>query len=423
MTDDSSRPATVSSHLTLALTTLLHAFTHAYGTMLVPLYLLMRDDLRVDGVKWVAAIVTVYGCVYCLLSYASGILADRFNRKVLLAIGLAGNALAILLMGCTDNYAVLLGLGVMAGVFGSLFHPTANALIPAHYPKHLGVAIGLMGIGSGLGFFVGPQYAGWRANVVATAHGPARAWQTPCIEMGVAGLAFALIYLLLAKEAPHTGRKRGGTLPPAMRWRVLGIASILGLRDFTGVATTTIVGLYLMKAWNYNPQQAGLVIGAMMLISMVANPLAVIVSSGPRRLVMLASVLVIGGAMLAFVPQVPVRWLLGYLAVFQVFHLGSYAVGEASILERVAPQIRGRVIGLFLTLAGTAASTSPWIMGFWVDALGERARTAGAYMIPFAVLGGMMAVAAGAVVVIARLGEPEPSADVARAVDPSMEPI
>src|SRR5687768_6849026 len=167
MTDDSSRPARrASSHPTLALTTLLHAFTHAYGTMLVPLYLLMRDDLRVGGVKWIAAIVTVYGVVYCLLSYTSGILADRFNRKVLLAVGLAGNALAILLMGCTQNYAALLCLGVMAGVFGSLFHPTANALIPAHYPKNLGLAIGMMGIGSGLGFFVGPQYAGWRAEAI-----------------------------------------------------------------------------------------------------------------------------------------------------------------------------------------------------------------------------------------------------------------
>jgi MFS family permease len=280
-----------------------------------------------------------------------------------------------------------------------------------------------MGIGSGLGFFVGPQYAGWRANVVMQAHGPARAWQTPCVEMGVAGLVFALLYLILAREAPHAERKAGGALPPAMRWRVLGMASVLGMRDFSGVATTSLVGLYLMKAWGYNSQQAGLVVGAMMLISMVANPLAVVISNGPRRLVMLASVLVIGGAMLAFVPQVPVKALLGYLAVFQVFHLGSYAVGEASILERVSPQVRGRVIGLFLTLAGTAASTSPWIMGFWVDALGERARTPAAYMIPFAVLGGMMAVAAGAAVIINGLGEPEPAADVAQAVDPSMEPI
>ena len=44
------------SHVTLALCTLLHAFTHAYGTILVPLYLLMKDDLRLRGV-WQASLV------------------------------------------------------------------------------------------------------------------------------------------------------------------------------------------------------------------------------------------------------------------------------------------------------------------------------------------------------------------------------
>ncbi len=34
------------SHITLALCTVLHAFTHGYGSLLVPLYILMRRDLR-----------------------------------------------------------------------------------------------------------------------------------------------------------------------------------------------------------------------------------------------------------------------------------------------------------------------------------------------------------------------------------------
>src|SRR5687768_3470314 len=154
------------SHLTLALCTLLHAFTHAYGTLLVPLYLLMRDDLRTSGVMAVTLIVTAYGIVYCLLSYPAGILADRMDRKVLLGVGLIGNALAVALMGATHSYWLILLLGVVAGAFGSLFHPSANALAPAHYPRNPGMAIGLMGIGSGIGFFAGPRYAGWRAEMV-----------------------------------------------------------------------------------------------------------------------------------------------------------------------------------------------------------------------------------------------------------------
>src|SRR5689334_2714460 len=122
------------SHLTLALATALHTFTHAYATMLVPLYLVIQRDLGLGGVKAAAAIVTVYGVTYCALSFEAGKVADRHDRRLLLGVGLVGNALAIILMGFTHQYVLILGLAVVCGLFGTLFHPTANSLIPAHYP-------------------------------------------------------------------------------------------------------------------------------------------------------------------------------------------------------------------------------------------------------------------------------------------------
>src|SRR5690242_254686 len=91
----------IGARVTLALCTVLHALTHAFASMLVPLYLLMKNDLGRGGVKAIALIVTIYGAVYCLFSYPAGVMADRFNRKVLLGVGLLGNALTILAMGWT----------------------------------------------------------------------------------------------------------------------------------------------------------------------------------------------------------------------------------------------------------------------------------------------------------------------------------
>jgi hypothetical protein len=85
--------------------------------------------------------------------------------------------------------------------------------------------------------------------------------------------------------------------------------------------------------------------------------------------------------------------------------MGSYAISDAAILERVSPVIRGRVIGLFITLAGTFASLSPWAMGFWTDLLRERAREPMAYWPIFATLGAMLLVASAAPRVIGRLSE------------------
>ena len=187
--------------LTLAGCTLLHAFTHAYGAVLVPLYILIARDLGLGGVGWVTLIVAVYGLVYCWGSYLSGVLADRVDRRWLLAVGLLGNALAIMGMGFTHQYWVLLALGVIGGLFGTLFHPAAISLCAAHYPKHPGMAVGVMGAGAGMGFFFGPQFAGWRAQAGKWSMAGMSEWQRPLIEIGLLGIVSALVFILMAAES------------------------------------------------------------------------------------------------------------------------------------------------------------------------------------------------------------------------------
>src|SRR5665213_2475972 len=104
----SIRSAGFAAISTLVLSTLLHAFTHAFGAMLVPLYLLIWHDLKLPGVQSATLIVTVYGMVYAILSYPAGVLADRISRKTMLGAGLLLNAVVIVLMGLTRSYEMLL---------------------------------------------------------------------------------------------------------------------------------------------------------------------------------------------------------------------------------------------------------------------------------------------------------------------------
>jgi MFS family permease len=407
------------SHLTLALITLLHMFTHAYGTILVPLYLPMRDDLHLSGVGAVSLIVSVYTLVYCLCSVLAGMLADHGNRKVLLGIGLVVNAAAILLMGMTRRYEVLVMLGVLAGLAGTLFHPAANALSTAHYPKSPGMAIGILSIGAAIGFFAGPRYAGWRAETAG--------WQTPLIEAGIVGVVFGFLFLFIAKEVrlkQRNGRGNGGgaaarvPLAPGLRWRMVGVALTIGARDFAGLASLTLTSIYLQKAHGYSVAKAGLVVGSMMLVAIVANPLAVYFSPGKRRLWTLLGILLGGAGVIATIPFVSTTYVLPVLCVFQACHLGSYAVAEAAILERVSPAVRGRVIGIFITVAGTLASLAPWLMGAWTDTMKERAYVASSYALPFGVLALLFVYASTSILFIRRLGE---TPEHGRAFEPIIE--
>jgi MFS family permease len=410
------------SHITLFLCTLLHAFTHALATLLVPLYLLVVEDLNLSGVKMASLLVTVYGVTYALLSYPSGILADRLSRKQLLGWGLIANAVAVGLMGLTRQYEWLVVLAVVAGFAGTLFHPAVATLGPAHYPKSPGMAIGIVGMGAGLGFFAGPQFAGWRAQSATWQWHNIADWQRPCVEMAIAGIVVGIVFLLLATDLPRSvdpgKRKHRVPMPKGMRRRLLAIAAVLCCRDFSGLAAITLASLYLQTALGKSPKETGFIIGTMMLLSIVINPLSVWVTQGRRRLIGLSVILLCGGAAIASTPLWPAKHVLAALTLVQCFHLGSYSVSDASLLERVSPDVRGRVIGFFLTIAGTFGGWSAWAMGYWVDHLGERASHPSGYLAPFATLGAMMAISSMASPLIARLGEATRSINPLTEVDP-----
>ncbi len=380
--------------------------------MLVPLYLLVAADLKLPGIRAVALLVTIYGVAYCLFSYVAGVLADRMNRRNLLAIGLLTNALVVIGIGLSRRYELLVVLVVLGGLCGTLFHPAANALIPEHFPGSPGMAIGLLGIGAGIGFYAGPQYAGWRAQSATWHWGWIADWQRPFIELGFAGIVGALLFFLTARETstPHRRRKSSARLGTVLRRRVIIIAIVLGLRDFVGIAALSLSSVYLLKAQHRTSAQAGFVLGAMTLLGVIGNPLAVWLTGGARRLPALTTVLILSAISIALVPLAPAAWTLAALCVFQTLQLGSYAISDAAMLERVSPVVRGRVVGLFLTLAGTFAYTGPWLMGLWTDSFGSRGDHPAAYLAPYITLGIGIAVAAFSVPVIARLGEPDPNA-------------
>src|SRR5512140_2167121 len=84
---------------TLWLTGALHAFTHLYQVALMPLYLLIQRDFHFQSVGKATLLLTVLMVACFAPSYPLGVLADRSNRKTLLALGLALNSLGFI--GCS----------------------------------------------------------------------------------------------------------------------------------------------------------------------------------------------------------------------------------------------------------------------------------------------------------------------------------
>ena len=383
---------------TLLLAALLHAFTNIYHVALMPLYLPMVADLGLTGVDQATSLVTVMMVAYFLPAFGVGILADRFSRKRLLALGLLVNGIGFFGLSLARDQATAVAWVALAGLGGSLFHPAATALVARLYPDRTGRALGLLGIGASLGFFIGPLYSGWRAE--------AAGWRAPVAELGLAGVAMAGIFWWLAAEAPgeasasadgSVARPRRMPLFPAPAFLVVFVATAVGfaLRDFAGAGNGTLCSLYLQKAHGDSVEGAGRVLSLMFVASALSNPVFGHLSDR-GRLTWAGALMAVSAVLLGLLPWTSRAAFPWALATFGFFFMAVYPVVEAAVMQAVPDAVRGRAFGFFITVGGLLGNSAHWVLGRAVRALGDRASDPGAYRVLFGALAVMLVVALAA---------------------------
>jgi FSR family fosmidomycin resistance protein-like MFS transporter len=362
---------------TLWLCGTLHAFTHIYHVALMPLYLLIQRDLALASVERATLLLTLMMLAYFLPSYGMGALADRLSRKKLLAAGLAINALGYVGLAFAQNYAWAVVCVMIAGLGGSFFHPSATSMVARLFPANTGRALGLIGVGASVGFFIGPLYSGWRADSAG--------WRAPVLELGAAGALMAGLFAWLAPE--EEGRIQSNErktvreklfATPALCLLFVAMSFAFGLRDFTGSSMGSLGSLFLQNACGFDLKQTGMALSAIFLASVVSNPLFGHLSDRGRIrwtcAVLLVSVLLVG-----IFPRVPAQWLIPTFALYGFFFMASYPMVEAALMEAVPDAVRGRTFGFFITLAGLIGNLSHWMAGSWVKSLGTDVHSARAY--------------------------------------------
>lgn len=383
---------------TLWLAGALHAFTHVYQVALLPLYLLIQQDLKLTSISQATLLVTVMMVGYFAPAYFLGVAADRFKRKQLLGWGLAINSAGFVLLALAPNYPAALGAVLLTGLGGSFYHPAATAMVARLFPVGTGKALGLVGIGASVGFFLGPVYAGWRAGKLAASVGAA-AWRQPVLELGVLGLVMTVIFVWLAPRdaAPaqqsQAGRQATRIFPTPTLWVFFFLAALaFSFRDFTGSAMGSLGSLYLQKAHGYSPEFTGLALSGIFLASAVSNPLFGHLSDrGRARWTLL--VMVVAAVVVLLFPHLPVRATIPSYLIYGFFFMASYPMVEAALMEAVPDEVRGRVFGLFITVGGLIGNASHWAVGVWVKALGERASSPAGYYFSYAAIAGCLLLA------------------------------
>ncbi|HEX4257290.1 MAG TPA: MFS transporter [Streptosporangiaceae bacterium] len=312
-------------------------------------------------------VLNAYSLVFAAVLIPSGRLADRYGRKRLFLIGLAGFALFSALCGAAPGTGVLIAARALQGAFAALVVPTSLALVlPEFPPDRRHVAIGTWSAMSAAAAALGPtlgalltEYASWRwiflVNVpicaaligagarllresreertagvpdplgtlliaavpallsFAIIEGPSWGWSHPAVVAAFAGSA-GLLPVFVWRSAAAARPAVDLTLFRVREFRVINAATLIFAAAFYGMLLSNTV--FLQTAWHYSILRAALgATPAPLVVVAIARPASWLAARIGYRPVLTAGAVswAAGAAGLALViggsPDWAARWL------------------------------------------------------------------------------------------------------------------
>jgi MFS family permease len=206
-----------------------------------------------------------FALAHAVVAIPLGAVADRVNRRNLIAICMAVWSVMTAMCGLAQNFPQLLlaRMGVGAGEAGG--QSASLSSVSDLFPEaQRATAISIYYLGSPFGAMIAAGVGG----VIAASFG----WRTALFAAGVPGLLTAIILMIFGRDPPRTATARPGPAPPApsLREVIRYVASQRALIHlFMGLAlvTLTITGVgsftpsFFIRYHHMNLRQLGPIIG------------------------------------------------------------------------------------------------------------------------------------------------------------------
>jgi len=112
-----------------------------------------------DQINWV---LTSYIVAAAIMTPPSGFLANRFGRKRVLMVAVAGFVAASVLCGIAQSLLEIVAFRLLQGLFGAALVPIGQSiLLDIYTPEERGSAMALFGVSVMVGPVLGPVIGGW----------------------------------------------------------------------------------------------------------------------------------------------------------------------------------------------------------------------------------------------------------------------
>jgi MFS family permease len=298
---------------------------------------------------------------------ACGPLADRFERRKLLMVGVAGWSLATVACGLSHTFGQLLAARIAVGVFQAIVAPGALSMAADAAPPQLrgrAMALVLCGgtLGGALANFVGGgllQMFQGHAPAALPLVGALAPWQSVLIACGAPGLLLAPALLAVkepARLAPAGAPFRFSAYLKAHRGVFALLLATIGCFMLAGYANANWGAVLLLRNLRMPPIQVGLTLGLVALFGAAVGAVLggqlsdLFARRDPSRgrLKLLVVLLPLNAA--ACLPLAAVQhpaMVIGAFAVAAVFATMASSTAATIFSELTPSEGRGQVMALY----------------------------------------------------------------------------
>lgn len=239
--------------------------------IVIPILPFYIESFGVSG-RELGLLMASFALMQLIFSPVWGGLSDRIGRKPVLMLGVFGNAIAMLWMGLSGSYGMLLLARVTSGILSSATLPTAMAYISdSTSSENRGGGMGTIAAAMGVGMILGPGLGGWLGD--ASLSVPFFA------ASGLSLLVLLLVLLILPESLPVEKRDTaGGVRGPNFKqmWRSLfgplGYLMVFSFLISFGLTNfESIFGLYALEQFGYGPAEVGTMLTVMGVTSVIVQ--------------------------------------------------------------------------------------------------------------------------------------------------------
>ena len=202
MTDQAANPTTAYRRYTLFILTAVYVFNFIDRQILVILQESIKQELGLSDTQLGLMSGFTFAIFYVSFGIPIARLADRGNRRNIIAVSLTVWSAMTALSGMAQNFIQLLLARVGVGIGEAGGSPPAHSIISDLYPpKKRATALAIYSTGISIGILLGFLIGGWVNQYLG--------WRTTFLLVGIPGILLALILRFTLKEPPRGLSEKG----------------------------------------------------------------------------------------------------------------------------------------------------------------------------------------------------------------------